>query len=86
MWLAVLFLSFLSLAQGQTIVPLPDNIKNDIMSRVDSGANPSIAIAAYEDGEIDFYVYGLMNVSAGTVALKTLSMTLVPFPRLSPLF
>ncbi len=54
----------------QSIVPIPDNIREEIQTRVDSGLNPSIAIAAYENGDSDFYVYGMQNISAGIAATE----------------
>ena len=66
----MLFAACSSLALGQSIVPIPQTIKEDIVSRVDSGANPSIALAAYDDSAVDFFVYGLKNVSAGSLATE----------------
>ncbi len=58
-----LFLTFaalfaIALCQDDPIVPIPDSVKDEIRSRVDSGSNPSIAIAAFDKGEVDVFVYG----------------------------
>ncbi len=59
------FLVFISsgLVCGNTpppssIVPIPETLKAEVRRRVDSGENPSLAVAAYQDGEEDYYVYG----------------------------
>ena len=70
MWLGFYVLCLFSAVRCQTIVPIPEDTKNEIVTRVDSGTNPSIALAAYEDGAIDFYVYGLKNISTGTNATE----------------
>ena len=41
-----------------SIVPIPETLKAEVRRRVDSGENPSLAVAAYQDGEEDYYVYG----------------------------
>ncbi len=41
-----------------SIVPIPETLKAEVRKRVDLGENPSLAVAAYQDGEEDYYVYG----------------------------
>ncbi len=57
-------------ALTQGIVPIPQDVKDDIVSRVDAGLNPSIALAAFDSGSVDVYVYGLKNISAGVAATE----------------
>ncbi len=41
-----------------SIVPIPESLKAEVRRRVDLGENPSLALAVYEDGKEDYYVYG----------------------------
>ncbi len=60
----LLFLFVLHGASGQDpIVPIPQEVKDDIVERVDTGLYPSIALGAYDGGEIEYFVYG-MQVSS----------------------
>ncbi len=60
----LLFLFVLHGASGQDpIVPIPQEVKDDIVERVDTGLYPSIALGAYDGGKIEYFVYG-MQVSS----------------------
>ncbi len=70
-----LFLTFaalfaIALCQDDPIVPIPDSVKDDIRSRVDSGSNPSIAIAAFDKGEVDVFVYGTQVNESGVFKIS----------------
>ncbi len=60
--LLAISLSDLILCRAKRIVPIPEDIKDEIRSRVASGENPSIAFATYENGLSDVFVHGWQDL------------------------
>ena len=78
--LLAISLSDLILCRAKRIVPIPEDVKDEIRSRVASGENPSIAFATYEDGQSDVFVHGWQDLEKrhGIVILKIINFDFFP--------
>ncbi len=51
-------------------MPIPEEVKAEVVQMVDSGIYPSVALAAYDGGLAEFFVYGEADVDAGIDATE----------------